>query len=134
MQNLYDYWDGVLTQAADLKIELLHQQKEQDAGGATLIAFMGNPDATPPTTMGTFQIDQTANQALMWPAVPSGTLINTKDKAMWLLPYTGWIPNCFAPFIGPGIICPVRPIRSPTFPTTTWLVVLTLHCFLGYKI
>ncbi len=57
MQNLYDYWNGVLTQAADLKIERLHRLGEQNQGGNQLIAFMGNPNANPPTT-GTFQADQ----------------------------------------------------------------------------
>jgi hypothetical protein len=91
MQALYDYWDGVLTQAADLQVELLHQQGEQQAGGAHLIAFMGNPDATPPTT-GTFQADQAANLKLTFPPVPANYVISTQDPnhAMWaLVPWVG---------------------------------------------
>ena len=82
MQNLYDYWDGVLTQAADLKMELLHQEGEQNSGGHQLIAFMGNPDATPPTT-GTFQANENANLTLMFPAVPLRTVVDTMTRFMW---------------------------------------------------
>jgi len=88
MQNLYDYWDTVLTTAANLRIELLHQEGEQDEGGTQLIALMGNPDLSPPTT-GEFQANQDANLELMFPPVPSGTVISTADHTMWaLLPYS----------------------------------------------
>ena len=102
LQNLYDYWDGVLTSAADLKVELLHQEKEQQSGGATLIALMGNPDATPPST-GTFQFNEAANLKLAqtYPAVPGGNVINIKDRTLWSVSFPqvsyyqgtcGWIP------------------------------------------
>jgi hypothetical protein len=93
MQNLYDYWNGVLTQAADLKIERLHKLGEQKQGGSQLIAFMGNPNANPPTT-GTFQSDQAANLSVMFPPVPidpptrATTVISTQDHTMFaLLPW-----------------------------------------------
>lgn len=103
MQNLFDYWDGVLTSAADLKIEFLHQEGEQvpPSNGAQLIALMGNPDASPPTT-GTFQANEAANLKLMYPAVPAGYAINTKDRTIWsqsrpmVSTYggtCGWIPQ-----------------------------------------
>jgi hypothetical protein len=84
MQNLYDYWDTVLTAAANLKVELLHWEGEQDAGGAQLIALMGNPDSSPPTT-GTFQANQDANLKLMFPPAPPDTVISTADHTMWAL-------------------------------------------------
>jgi hypothetical protein len=92
MQNLYNYWDGVLTETADLTIEFLHGEGEQKHGGHALIAFMGNPDANPPTT-GTFQFDQANNLKLMFPPVPvdpqtrATTVISTQDPnhTMWAL-------------------------------------------------
>jgi hypothetical protein len=92
MQNLYDYWDSVLTQAADLKVEFLHEEGEQQVGGAQLIALMGNPDAAPPTT-GTFQADQAGNLKLMFPPVPSNYVISTQDPShtMWAL--APWVGN-----------------------------------------
>jgi hypothetical protein len=101
MQNLYSYWDGVLTQAADLKVEFLHAAGEQNVGAAQLIALMGNPEATPPTT-GTFQFNETQNQKLMFPAVSGQMTINTKDRTFWSLSFPqvshyggtcGWIPQ-----------------------------------------
>ena len=116
MQNLYDYWNGVLTQAAELKVELLHQEGEQAVGGANLIALMGNPDATPPTT-GVFQANQAANLKLMFPPVPTdpafpqngGVVINTQDHAMWAL----------APWVATG---PYKPpaLASPQPSCSTW--------------
>ncbi len=84
MQNLYNYWDGVLTSAANVRMELFHQQGDQNtpAGQQQIISFIGNPDAAPPTK-GVFQADQAANLQLMFPAVPVGTVINTKDHFMW---------------------------------------------------
>jgi len=90
MQVLYDYWDAALTQAANLKLELLHENGAQNnAGGRQqLIDFMGNPDLTPPTT-GAFQANQAANMKLMFPAVPVGTVVATQDHTMWsLVPWT----------------------------------------------
>jgi len=84
MQNLYDYWDSVLTAAANLKVELLHWEGEQDEGGLQLTALMGNPDLSPPTT-GTFQATQDANLELMFPPVPPDTVVSTVDHTMWAL-------------------------------------------------
>lgn len=92
VQTLYDYWDAVLTEAANLTIQFLHGEGEQNHGGHALIAFMGNPDANPPTT-GTFQFDQANNLKLMFPPVPvdpvtrGATVISTQDHdhTMWAL-------------------------------------------------
>ncbi len=90
MQSLYDYWDTMLTAAANLKVELLHWEGEQNAGGVQLIDLMGNPDLSPPTT-GTFQANQDANLKLMFPPVPPDTVVSTADHTMWaLLP---WVAN-----------------------------------------
>ncbi|MBV8867282.1 MAG: hypothetical protein JO210_17930 [Acidobacteriaceae bacterium] len=49
MKNLYNYWDDALTQTANLRIELLHENDAQDGNPAQLTDFMGNPNATPPS-------------------------------------------------------------------------------------
>ena len=84
MQNLYDYWNGVLTAAANLRMEFFHQQNDQKspAGQGQIIAFIGNPAADPPTT-GNFQAAQTTNLNLMFPAVPETTVIDTRSQLMW---------------------------------------------------
>jgi hypothetical protein len=91
MQNLYDYWDAVLTQAANLKVELLHKNGAQDnpGGQKQLTDFLGNPDLSPPTT-GTFQANQATNLKLMFPAVPDGTVVATTDHTMWNLLPLAW--------------------------------------------
>lgn len=89
MQNLYDYWDSVLTQAANLKVELLHENGAQDNSGGQqeLLDFLGDTTQNPPTN-GTFQKNQAANMALMFPPVPVGTVVATVDHTMWaLLPW-----------------------------------------------
>lgn len=87
MQALYDYWDGVLTSAANLRMEWFHYLNYQDpnspAGNATITAFIGNPDLSPPP--GVFQVDETANHQLMFPAVPEGVVVSTVDHTMWSL-------------------------------------------------
>ncbi len=90
VQNMFDYWDGVETQAANLKVELWHLNCNQDclqknAGLKKQVTdFLGNPDLG---TTGNFQATQTAEQKLMFPAVPINTVINTKDRTMWLTSY-----------------------------------------------
>lgn len=123
MQNLYDYWDAALTQAANLKVELLHENGAQDnpGGQQQLIDFLGNPDLNPPTT-GTFQANQTANLKLMGSAVPEGTVVSTVGHhLMWsLLPfqpdpqYSGY--NFSPPAIYPGAGC-----WNSGFPFTGYL-------------
>lgn len=140
MQNLYDYWNGVLTQAADLKIERLHQIGEQKQGGNQLIAFMGNPDANPPTT-GKFQADQAANLNLMFPPVPidpptrGATVINTQDHTMWALaPLTGFNPSMPAPHCatfgpnGPVNVSPYAGFRNWVYAPskTQWQAAVSL--------
>jgi hypothetical protein len=122
MQNLYDYWDATLTQAANLRMELFHQQGYQDSSGgqATIFNFVGNPDLSPPTT-GTYQANQAANLKLMFPPVPDGTVINTKDRTMWLIMCpiqynsAAW-PNCSR------TVPPQDPVdsSSPVFSPISW--------------
>jgi hypothetical protein len=90
MQDLYNYWDSVLAQAANLKTELLHENDAQDSDPKQLTDFLGNPDLSPPTT-GSFQANEAANVKLMFPPVPAGTVVSTVDHTMWaLLP---WAPD-----------------------------------------
>ncbi|MBV9443596.1 MAG: hypothetical protein JO217_13010 [Acidobacteriaceae bacterium] len=120
MQNLYDYWDAALTQAANLKIELLHENGAQGNSGGQqqLTDFMGNPTLNPPTT-GTFQANEAANLSLMFPAVPVGTVINTRDHTMWVVqcPFsTDNIFNC------PTDVPPENPQASnyPVLSPISW--------------
>lgn len=110
MQNLYDYWDGILTSAANLRMEYFHYLNFQDpnspGGNATITEFIGNPDLSPPTT-GVFQADRANNVNLMFPPVPTdpafsqngGVVISTQDRTMWAL----------APWVGTG------PYHPPAF-------------------
>lgn len=83
VQNMFDYWEGVEIQAANLKVELWHLIGAQDnpGGRKQLTDFLGNPELG---TTGTFQAIQAAEQALMFPPVPEGTVVDTKTKLMWL--------------------------------------------------
>ncbi|MBV9035560.1 MAG: hypothetical protein JO182_13810 [Acidobacteriaceae bacterium] len=94
MQNLYDYWDSILTSAANLRVEYYHIQGYQNgpAGIGKLTGFMAPSGQTPvcvatPTQpiIGAFQCNETANSKLIFPAVPAGTVINTTDHQMWSL-------------------------------------------------
>jgi hypothetical protein len=84
VQNTFDYWDYVLTQAANLKVELLHENGAQDVpGGVTqLTDFLGDASATPPK-QGQFQNTHAAELKLMFPPVPVGTVVDTKYRNMW---------------------------------------------------
>jgi hypothetical protein len=107
VQNMFDYWDAVETQAANLKVELWHLNGNQNnpGGRKQLTDFLGNPELNPPTT-GTFQATNAAELQLMFPAVPGGTVVDTTTRLMWLtiIPqlveldvnqYTcpNWVPN-----------------------------------------
>jgi hypothetical protein len=85
VQNMFDYWDAVETQAANLKVELWHLNGNQNhpGGRKQLTDFRGNPKLNPPTT-GTFQATNAAELQLMFPAVPGGTVVDTKTRLMWL--------------------------------------------------
>lgn len=105
MQNLYDYWDTILTAAANLRMELFHYLNYQDpnspGGNAAITDFVRNPDLSPPTT-GTFQANENANLKLIFPAVPVGTVIETKDHSMWATDYPmNTINACLEGFTGP---------------------------------
>lgn len=97
VQNMFDYWDSVQTQAANLKVELLHLNGAQDNPGgiAQLTSFLGNVNANPPT-QGTFQNTRDAEQKLMFPAVPVGTVIDTKTRFMWRTDIPTDRNGCFA--------------------------------------
>jgi hypothetical protein len=84
IQNMFDYWDGVQLQGANLKVELLHLNGAQDNPGgiAQLQSFLGNSQAQPPTN-GVLQNTRDAELKLIFPAVPANTVINTKDRTMW---------------------------------------------------
>lgn len=86
--NMFNYWDAVETQAANLKVELLHLQgaEENPAGVKELTDFLGDATANPPT-QGLLQKTHGAELQLIWFPVPVGTVINTKDKTMWLTNY-----------------------------------------------
>jgi hypothetical protein len=84
IQNMFDYWDGVQIQGANLKVELLHLNGAQNNPGgiAQLKSFLGDEDADPPTK-GAFGTTRDRELTLIFPAVPAGTVINTKDRTMW---------------------------------------------------
>jgi hypothetical protein len=84
VQNMFDYWDAVETQAANLKTELWHLNGNQNnpGGKKQITDFWGNPELDPPTT-GNFQATHAAELQLMFPAVPTGTVVDTKTRAMW---------------------------------------------------
>jgi hypothetical protein len=101
MQDTFDYWDSVLTQAANLKVELLHVNGAQDNQGgiAQLTSFLGDVNANPPT-QGTFQNTHNSELQAMLPPVPVGTVVDTKTRFMWRTDYqTDWTlwpsyPDC----------------------------------------
>ncbi len=98
VQNMFDYWEAVETQAANLKVELWHYNGNQNNSGGIkqLTDFLGNPELNPPTT-GTFQATNAAELQLMFPAVPGGTVVDTKTRLMWLTD----VPSLFL-----GVYCP----------------------------
>jgi hypothetical protein len=106
MQTLYDYWDTILTLAANLRMELFHELGYQDSlgGQALLTSFMGD------TTNGTFWANQAANSQLMKRPLTSGfvfvstTPVSTtsagREYAMWS-------------------IYPWNELLKPAYPSTT---------------
>jgi hypothetical protein len=88
IQNMFNYWNAIETQAANLKVELLHQEDAQDnpGGKQELLDFLGDTTANPPT-QGLLQTTHDAELKLILQAVPVGTVINTKDHTMWLTSY-----------------------------------------------
>ncbi len=94
MQNLYDYWDSILTAGANARMEYFHVQNYQNspAGINTITGFMAPSGQTPvcvgtatQSIIGAFQCNETANSSLMFPPVPAGTVVNTSDHLMWSL-------------------------------------------------
>jgi hypothetical protein len=124
MQNLYDYWDTILTTAANMRMELFHYLGDQNTSGGTaqITAFMGNPDLSPPTD-GTFQTNQDANQKLMYPALTSpNVFVNTTDHKMWSInPWNVTDSTCRT--------CTIQP--SPTCAQTSYPVYLSSQLILS---
>jgi hypothetical protein len=139
MQNLYDYWDGILTSAANLRMEYFHYLNFQDpnspGGYATITQFIGDPDLSPPNNTGVFQADGGNNIKLMKPPVPTdaafpqngGVVINTQDHTMWALaPWVGKAlaspqPSCStwpSPFLGVPNVLNASP--SPYLGFSNW--------------
>jgi hypothetical protein len=85
VQGMFDYWDAVETQAANLKVELWHLNGAVDNPGGVkqITSFLGNPGLDPPTT-GSFQAKHAAELQLMFPTVPVGTVVDTKTRLMWV--------------------------------------------------
>lgn len=102
VQNMFDYWEGVEIQAANLKVELWHLNGAQDnpGGKKQLTDFLGNPELKPPTT-GTFQATQAAEQALMFSAVPGSTVVDTKTRLMWSTGIPRLLSNGGCPVVYP---------------------------------
>jgi hypothetical protein len=94
VQNMFNYWQTVETQAANLKVELWHLNGNQNnpGGKKQITDFLGNPDLNPPTT-GTFQATNAAEQQLMFPPVPVGAVVDTKTLLMWLTDIPKLAPN-----------------------------------------
>jgi hypothetical protein len=84
VQDMFDYWDAVETQAANLKVELWHLNGNQDnpGGKKQITDFLGNPELDPPTT-GSFQAIYAAELQVKLPAIPDGTVIDTRTRTMW---------------------------------------------------
>jgi hypothetical protein len=97
MQDMFDYWISVQTQAANLHVERLHLigAQKNPGGRADLIHYLGDPEKKPPT-LGIFQNTLAAEGKLMFPAVPGGTVIDTRSRRMWLTAYpkNTSLPNC----------------------------------------
>jgi hypothetical protein len=113
IQNMFDYWDAVQIQGANLKVELLHLNGAQNNPGgiAQLKSFLGDEDADPPKK-GTLQNTRDLELKLLFPPVPGGTVINAKDRMMWAITYPD--PKNPGPCGGPP---PVPPRSSATnFP------------------
>jgi hypothetical protein len=120
VQNMFDYWEAVETQAANLKVELWHLNDAQNnpGGKKQLTDFLGNPELNPPTT-GTFQATNDAEQQLMFPPVPGSTVVDTKTRLMWLTAIPQLEPH-IPPFGGPpNYVCPSRlAVYDPTYGWT----------------
>ena len=86
MQDMFDFWYGAQTQAANLKVELLHLNGK--ANDQKLLDFLGEAKADPPAT-GVFQKTLADERKLLFPAVPDYTVMNTRDRTMWLTFYPG---------------------------------------------
>jgi hypothetical protein len=136
MQSLYDYWDGVLTSAANLRMEYFHYLNFQDpnspGGNATITQFIGNPDLDPPSS-GLFQHDRAANLKLMFPAVPAGTVINTTDRnhLMWAL--VPWVPSGGSGPFGPSAYVPAPQCWSWASPFFQVASYYPLEPYAGFK-
>jgi hypothetical protein len=100
VQNMFDYWEAVETQAANLKVELWHLNDAQNnpGGRKQLTDFLGNPELKPPTT-GAFQATNADELQLMFPAVPVGAVVDTKTLLMWLTDIPKFPPEGYCPYL-----------------------------------
>lgn len=105
IRNMWDYWDAVETQAANLKVELLHLQKAQDdpGGQKVLLRFLGDASQNPPTN-GELQNTHATENNVVWPLLPTGTVIDNKNHVMWMtsLPGNTTYPACQNALVTPG--------------------------------
>jgi len=78
--------------------------QKNPGGRADLIHYLGDPEKKPPT-LGFFQNTLAAEGKLMFPAVPGGTVIDTRSRRMWLTEYPKIIslPDCRFTHIPIGI-------------------------------
>jgi hypothetical protein len=129
--NMWGYWYSVETQAANLKVELLHLQDAQDnvAGQKELTDFLGDNNIT-----DNLSNVLNAEAALVFPVLPQGEVVNTEDKFIWMTTYPGTTvaPGCKAGLSSPpngtggvsfgphlaGSAASVIPY--PGDPATTW--------------
>lgn len=97
IQNMFEYWKSAQTQAANLQVELAHLEGAQNSTGGVkeLRDFLGDPAANPPT-LGKFQNTLNEEGKLIFPSVPTGTVVDTSTRRMWLTarPEITSLPNC----------------------------------------
>ncbi len=103
LERMFEFWSGVQTQSANLKVELLHLNGAQNNPGGVkqLTDFLGDAEADP-ATQGTFQKTLEVERKLMFPAVPAGAVIHTRDQIMWLIQYPVNGGTCGPPPDGSG--------------------------------
>ncbi len=114
MENAFDYWEGVLVQSANLKVELMHLNGAQNNPGGVkqLKSFLGDAGAEPPAK-GEMRNRLDVAKKLTFPKVPPGTVINTLDRTMWAVDYPAHLKpgDCLRPFPNGG--ASERPIPIP---------------------
>jgi|GEM_PF-3597563 len=117
MQDMFDYWYAVQVQAANLRVEDWHfaGRQNSDGGRKQLQGFLGYEDANPPKP-GKLQNTLDAEEELTYPPVPLNTVINTRDRTMWVTNYPDRTtrPDCHPEEVPNGILLP----SASRFPVT----------------